>query len=57
MSRITEGVTVGFESDGVSVRESSGQFVMCVVRDHEALQNITVTISADDDTAISDVGK
>ena len=50
-------MTVGFGSDGVSVQESSGQFTMCVVRDCVALQDITVTISAVDDTAISDVGK
>ena len=52
-----EGVTVGFGSDGVSVQESSGQFMMCVVRDREALQDITVTISASDVTAIANVGK
>ena len=57
MPCVTKGVTVGFGSHGVSVQESSGQFMMCVVRDRVALQNITVTISADDDTAISDVGK
>ena len=49
-------VTVGFESPGVPVQESSGQFMMCVVRDREALQDITVTISSEDGTAISDVG-
>ena len=49
-------VTVGFGSPGVSVNESSGQFMMCVVRDVEALQDITVTISSEDGTAISDVG-
>lgn len=51
-----EGVTVGFGSEGVSVQESSGEFRMCVVRDREALQDITVTISAEDETAISDLG-
>lgn len=51
------GVTVGFGSDGVSVPESSGQFRMCVVRSLEALQDITVTIRAMDETAISNVGK
>ena len=49
-------MTVGFGSAGVSVQESSGQFMMCVVRDREALQNITVTISSEDGTAISGVG-
>ena len=49
-------VTVGFGSPGVSVQESSGQFMMCVVRDSEALQDITVTISSEDGTAISNVG-
>ena len=49
-------VTVGFGSPGESVLESSGQFMMCVVRDREALQDITVTISSEDGTAISDVG-
>ena len=52
-----EGVTVGFGSDGVSVQESSGQFRMCVVRDRVALQDITVTISSEDNTAISDIGR
>jgi hypothetical protein len=49
-------VTVGFGSDGVSVQESSEEFTMCVVRDREALQDITVTISAEDGNAISNVG-
>ena len=53
---LCEGVTVGFGSAGVSVQESSGQFMMCVVRDREALQDITVTISSEDGSAISDVG-
>lgn len=52
-----EGVTVGFGSDGVSVPESSGEFTMCVVRDLEALQDITFTIEAQDESAISGVGK
>ena len=50
-------MTVGFGSDGVSVQESSGQFMMCVVRDSVALQDITVTILAGDITAISDIGR
>ena len=49
-------MTVGFGSDGVSVNESSGQFRMCVVKDHQALQDITVTIDARDVTAISGLG-
>ena len=49
-------VTVGFGSAGVSVQESSGEFMMCVVRDREALQDITVTISSEDGTAITDIG-
>ena len=49
-------VTVGFGSPGVSVQESSGQFMMCVVRDVEALQDITVTISSEDGTAIANIG-
>ena len=49
-------MTVGFGSDGVSVLESSGQFRMCVVRDRAALQDITVTISPQDESAISNVG-
>ena len=52
-----KGVTVGFGSDGMSVQESSGQFMMCVVRDRVALQDITITILADDNTAISGIGK
>ena len=56
MPRVTKGVTVGFGSAGVSVQENSGQFMMCIVRDREALQNITVTTSSEDGTAISDVG-
>ena len=50
-------MTVGFGSDGVSVQESSSQFMMCIVRNRVALQDITVTISSEDNTAISDVGK
>ena len=50
-------MTVGFGSEGVSVVESSGEFRMCVVRDRVALQDITVTIVAQDESAISDVGK
>ena len=49
-------MTVGFESDGVSVLESYGQFRMCIVRDREAVQNITVTIEPQDESAISNVG-
>ena len=56
MPRVTKGVTVGFGGAGVSVQENSGQFMMCIVRDREALQNITVTISSEDGTAISGVG-
>ena len=49
-------MTVGFGSDGVSVNESSEQFRVCVVKDHQALQDIMVTIDALDVTAISGSG-
>ena len=49
-------MTVGFGSEGVSVVESSGEFRMCVVRDRVALQDITVTIEAQDETATSNTG-
>ena len=49
-------MTVGFERDGGSVLESSGQFRMCVTRNRGALQDITVTIESQDESAISDVG-
>ena len=50
-------VTVGFGSDGITVDESTGMFMMCVVKDREALQDITVTIAAQDVTAITDLGE
>ena len=40
----------------MTVTESSGQFMMCVVKDKVALQDITVTISSADETATSDLG-
>ena len=54
---VHEGVTVGFAHERASVVESSGEFRMCLVRNYEALQDIIFTIEAEDDSAISDVGK
>ena len=50
-------MTVGFGSDGITVDESTGMFMMCVVKDREALQDITVSIAAQDVTAITDLGE
>ena len=50
-------VTVGFGSGGVTVYESSGQFIMCVVKDQVVVQEVTVTIDPQNETAISNLGK
>lgn len=50
-------ITVGFGSEGVTVVESSGEFRMCVVKNRDAVQDITVTISSSDESAVSNEGE
>ena len=50
-------LTVGFGRDGVFVDESTGEFRMCVVKDRVALQDVTVTIASQPESASPDLGE
>lgn len=50
-------VIVGFGSGNMTVNEISGEFRMCVEKTVVTVQDITVTIRADDVTATSDLGE
>ena len=50
-------MTIGFESSGVTVFESSGEFRMCAVKDRVAVQDVTVTIVSQNQTASPNIGE
>ena len=50
-------VNVGFGRPSVTVNESDGEFMMCVLKDRETVFPVEVTISTSPDTAIEGAGK
>ncbi len=49
-------VTVGFGSAGVSVPESQGYFTMCVLKDADAISDVTVEIADTAGSATAGIG-
>ena len=50
-------VNVGFGRPSVTVNESDGEFMMCVLKDRETVFPVEVTISTSSDTATEGEGK
>ena len=50
-------MNVGFGRPSVTVNESDGEFMMCVLKDRETVFPVEVTISTSPDTAIEGAGK
>ena len=48
---------VGFESEEISVTENFQYFTVCVVTNNEVLEDIDVTMTTNDDSAMSNMGK